>query len=428
MEKIKYNGTDEIVYYERLKNGLEVYMYPSNTAKNFYLTFNTKFGSMDTEFKYEKNKKTIKLPRGTAHFLEHQLFEEGNEETAFEKFAMLGSSVNAFTTYDLTCYEVIASENFKENLELLLDFVQNPNFTEKSVKSEKGIIKEEINMYDNNPNARLNFGLEYNLNVKDNHKYTISGNLEDIKKITPDILYRAYDAFYQPSNMFLVLTGKFKPLEALGIIKENQNKKDFSPYKKCIKVRIKEPAYVSQKFERVEMDVTIPKIKIAYKIPKKSFKEFTDLYIKIYLDAILSIKFGATSDTLEKLINDNLISWDIETSRDIRSEYVIIYFQIESDYKDEIIELIRENLHSLEISKEEMMRIKRVNIANFILHFNDIITVAEDIQEDIITNQRIITDILNVYKSLNVSDANKIIKGIELTNESIFIVDKIDEK
>ncbi len=426
MKKIIYKDLEEEVFYEKLPNGLEVFMYPNELAKNFYLTFNVKFGSIDTEFKRGKDKDFIKVPNGTAHFLEHQMFQEGGGHTAFEKYAEYGSSVNAFTTYDYTCYEVVASDKFKQNLELLLNYVQHPVFKENSVNKEKGIIKEEIKMYDNTPGAVLNFGLEYNLNRYDGHKYLISGTEDDIKEITADILNETYDTFYTPHNMFMVLTGKFSPLEALGIIKKNQAKKEFEPRVKVTRRRSKEPIDVDKTYEEKEMDVSVPKLKIAYKIDKLKFKEYDDVLLKVYIDAILQIKFGSTSDLLEKLQEENLITWDLYTARELRDDYVMISFEAETEYKEEVIDLIRQELKNIKISKEELERVRKSNIASFILHFNDIIAVAEDIEDDIVSNGKIQENIMEIYKDMNLTSMLKIAGLIDTDNESIFYIDKIN--
>lgn len=422
MKKIIYKGVLETVYYEKLKNGLEVFMYPNKAARNFYLTFNVKFGSVDTEFKSDGDKRFTKVPNGTAHFLEHQMFQEEDGHTAFEKFAKLGSSVNAFTTYNQTCYEVVASDNFKENLEYLIDYVQNPVFKSSSVQREKGIIKEEISMYDNTPGSVLNYGLEDNLNVKDHHKYSISGTEEDIKEITPEDLEACYDVFYTPTNMFMVLTGNFAPLEALGIIKSNQAKKEFKEEKKIIRKRIHEPSYVACPYKEVNMDVATPKVKIAYKFDKSKFKGYTLTELKVYLDLILQAKFGETSDLLEKLLEENLIMWDLYPSHDVRDDYIVISFEAETDYKEEVIDLIREELKDMKLDRSEVEMIKKSFISNFILHFNDIIAVAESIEDDILSNDKVENDIMDIYKSLNVSTANAIIKELKQSDETIFII------
>ncbi|HBA37794.1 MAG TPA: hypothetical protein DCY94_03640 [Firmicutes bacterium] len=425
MKKCVYKGVDEVVYYEKLDNGIEVFMYPSKTARNFYLTFNVKFGSMDVEFKKGKEKKYTTVPNGTAHFLEHQMFQEDGGETAFTKFAKLGSSVNAFTSYNQTCYEVIAGDNFKENLEILLDYVQNPVFKAGSVSQEKGIIKEEISMYDNAPMSVLNFGLEYNINQVDHHKYTISGTYEDIKEITPDVLMKAYETFYTPENMFIVLTGKFNPHEALGIIKANQNKKTFKAHEKITVKKPHEPLEVANPYEERQMDVGVPKLKIGYKLDKAAFKGFKDIEIKIYLDAILQSKFGPTSDLLEGMLDENLLMYDLATAREIRDDYILLSFECETDYKEEVIDLIRKELKNIKVTKEELERAKRTDKANFILHFNDILSVAEDIEDDILADGKIRDDIFTIYDEMNVSAANKIASAIKPKHESIFYIDRL---
>lgn len=425
MKKINYKDAGESVYYEKLANGLEVFMYPKSTAKNFYLAYNVKFGSVDTEFKSGKERKFTKVPSGTAHFLEHQMFQEDKGHTAFEYYATLGSSVNAFTTYDYTSYEVIASDRFKENLEYLLDYVGNPVFKSSSVDKERGIIKEEIKMYDNAPLSVLNFGLEYNLNNVDNHKYLISGTEDDIKEITAETLQKCYDTFYTPSNMFLVLTGNFSPMEALGIIKENQAKREIPLKRKVTKKTPKEPLSVPVPYFSREMDVGMPKLKIAYKLDKSSFKNYTDLDLKVYLDAILYAKFGETSDLYETLVEGNLAPFGVYATREVRTDYILLSFEVDTEYKEQVIDLIRSELKSIKLSRDEMERVRRANISSFLLHFNDIIDVAQDIEDEVLSNGKIREDIIDYYRGMEVRKANNIAALINLKNECIYYIDKL---
>lgn len=427
MKKIVYKGVEETVYYEKLPNGLDIYMYPSETAKNFYLAYNVRFGSVDTEFKVGKDKRFTSVPNGTAHFLEHQMFQEDDGHTAFEYFATLGSSVNAFTTYNYTSYEVTASDHFKENLEYLLRYVENPVFKQNSVSKERGIIKEEIRMYDNTPMSVLNFGLEYNLNNVDGHKYLISGTEEDIKEISAETLQNCYDAFYTPSNMFLVLTGKFLPLEALGIIKSIENEREEQPRKKITRKVYKEPVEVDLPYDVREMDVSVPKLKVAYKIDKDDFKNYSDLDLKIYLDAILVAKFSDISDLYEGLTEQNLVMYGMYATRDVRDDYVVLTFEMETDYRDQVLDLIRAELRNIKLSKEELERVKKSNIASFILHFNDIMDVAQDIEDDVLSSNRITDDIFDIYKNMDLKIANDIASKINIDNECVYFIDKLSE-
>ncbi len=425
MKKITYKGTDETVYYEKLPNGLEVYMYPIETARNFYLAYNVRFGSVDVEFKTGREKKFTRVPNGTAHFLEHQMFQEDKGHTAFEYFAALGSSVNAFTTYDYTSYEVVASDHFKENLEYLVRCVENPVFKDASVAKERGIIKEEIAMYDGTPMSVLNFGFEYNLNNVDGHKYKISGEEEDIKEITAETLNTCYDAFYTPSNMFLVLTGKFMPLEALGIIKAIEAERETDTKKRITRRREKEPVQVETPYEVREMDVSIPKLKIGYKIDRAVFKNYTDLELKIYLDAIITAKFGEMSDAYESLSEQNLVMYGLYATREVRTDYVLITFEAETEYKEQVIDTIRAELKNVKLSQAELERVKRLDIASFILHFNDIMEVAQDIEDDVLGYGRIEDGILDVYRNMDVQTANDIASKIKIDNETVYFIDKL---
>lgn len=425
MKKIVYSGIDEAVYYEKMPNGLEVFMYPSDKAKSFYLSYNVRFGSVDTEFKSGRDKKYAKVPNGTAHFLEHQMFQEDDGKTAFERFTALGSSVNAFTTYNYTSYEVIASDNFKDNLEYLLQYVENPVFKANSVAKERGIIKEEIRMYDNTPMAVLNFGLEYNLNNVDGHKYLISGTEEDIKEIDAETLQLCYDTFYTPSNMFLVLTGKFLPLEALGIVKAIEEKRLEENKKKITKKTHKESCEVEKPYEERQMDVSTPKLKVAYKFDKSKFKDFSEIELKVYLDAILNARFGPVSDLYESLTEENLVMYGIYPFREVRDDYILISFEMETEYKEQVLDSIRAELKNIKLTKEELERMKRNDIASFILHFNDMVEVAQDIEDDVLSNGKIRENIVDFYKNMDLKKANDIASKIKPVNECVYYINKL---
>ena len=225
MKKIKIEKTNEYLYYKKFDNGLELYVLPNINQKNFYITYSTKFGSCNTEFKVNNN--YITVPHGIAHYIEHLKFNLKNG-SAFDFFSKLGSSVNAFTSYDVTCYEVFSSTYFKENLNYLLDYVNTPYFTKELVNNERGIITEEIRMYESNPNTELTYKAYKNLFVNDLRKNYISGNIDDIKKINVDNILDCYNTFYNPNNMFIIITGNVNPYEALAIIEENMKSKEYN--------------------------------------------------------------------------------------------------------------------------------------------------------------------------------------------------------
>ena len=226
MKKIKINGVKEELITETMPNGLRIFLLPNNRVKNFYMTFSTKFGSVTTEFKKETAKNYIKIPNGVAHFLEHLTFNLENNVDATDLFADLGSSSNAFTAFNVTCYEVFGYNKFKENLETLLDFVQSPYYTSELVENEKGIISEEVKMYEDDPQVNLTFSLLKNMLHTHNAKNLVAGTVKDVKNTKLEDIEAAYNTFYHPSNMFIIITGNFNAEEALAIISENQLKKE----------------------------------------------------------------------------------------------------------------------------------------------------------------------------------------------------------
>ena len=158
MHKVDYPLLDETVYYETLDNGLQVILIPKPQFAKVYGIMTTKFGSIDNHFVPLQSDSSIQVPDGVAHFLEHKLFE-GEERDAFDDFAELGSSANAFTSFTRTSYLFSATSKEEENIRTLLDFVQTPHFTQEGVEKEKGIIAQEINMYEDIPDWRLFYGL-----------------------------------------------------------------------------------------------------------------------------------------------------------------------------------------------------------------------------------------------------------------------------
>lgn len=422
MKEIKINKTNEIMYYEKLNNDLEVYIVPNVYQKNFYITFTTKFGSINTEFKIKEEKTFKKVPNGIAHYLEHLMFnmEDG---TAFDYFSKLGSSVNAFTTYDLTCYEVYSSTYFKENLEYLLDYVQTSYFTNELVNNERGIISEEIKMYDNNPNTELTYSAYKNIFVNDNRKYLISGTIDDIKKINKDILYDCYNAFYNPNNMFVVITGNVNPYEAIGIIENNQNKKEFNNIIISNK-EINEVNKVNKVYEEKEMNVETNKLNVSYKISRKLFKKLnlTDIELNSYISILFNILFGNTSSLQDKLISSKIIQNGINVNKTFTKDFIVVSITSETDYPDTLVRYIRETMNNIFIEKDTLDRKLKVYKSNYLLHFDDIELVNSNIQDSILLYGKFIDNYMDLYDKINTRVINEVGKYLKNIKESILVI------
>lgn len=422
MEKIKISGVNEELYYHKLNNGLELFVVPNTNQKNYYITYNTKFGSNDTTFKSNNDTSYITVPNGIAHYMEHLMFnmEDG---TAFDYFSKLGSSVNAFTTYDLTCYEVYSSTYFKENLEYLLDYVQTPYFTNELVNNERGIISEEIKMYDNNPNTELTYSAYKNIFVNDNRKYLISGTIDDIKKINKDNLYDCYNTFYNPNNMFVVITGNVNPYEAIGIIENNQNKKEFNNIIISNK-EINEVNKVNKEYEEKEMNVETNKLNVSYKISRKLFKKLnlSDIELNSYISILFNILFGSTSSIQDKLTSSKIIQNGINVNKTFTKDFIVVSITSETDYPDTLVRYIRETMNNIFIEKDTLDRKLKVYKSNYILHFDDIELVNGNIQDNIILYGKFIDNYMDLYDKININVINEVGKYLKNIKESILVI------
>ena len=162
------------------------------------INFGTKYGNRDLEYKY--NGKVYKTPPGTAHFIEHKVFESDTGEHGFEIFAKLNMKTNAYTSTDVTNYITYGSKYKKTALEALIKMVMNFHITKASIKKEIGIISEEIDMGDNDEETVLFETIQKNIMQKDNFRYSVAGTKKDIRKLNEDILRTTHQAFYQPNQ------------------------------------------------------------------------------------------------------------------------------------------------------------------------------------------------------------------------------------
>lgn len=421
MEKIKILGVDEEYFHEELPNGLNVYMLVNDRVNNFYITFSTKYGSVDTEFKLDGDEEYTKVHNGVAHFLEHVNFNEDINSTAEDYFSKLGSEINAYTSFDVTAYEVTSSTFFKENLEHLLDYVQKPYFTKKLIEKEKGIICEEIKMTKNNPGSKLYYGANKGLYKKDKRRNLITGEIKDVKETTAEELQLVYDNFYNPYNMNVVITGNFDPEEAITIIRNNQKKKKFAVYKNPIRKKVTEPMNVTIDYKEIEANVEIPKGIISYKMNKELFKKYDDRILGIYLNIILRNNFGVTSLFKEELLEKELVTF-LGYGCEVFQDLVTITIDFESREPDKVIPLIKEKINNMEVSARDLERRIKCNIASLINNFDYIEYINGDFIDSLINYGKYENNMFGIYKSLNMKDLNDIKSKLDLNNNNVTLI------
>ena len=419
MKKTNIKHLDLDLFYEKLDNGMEIFIIPKNNYNNIYATFSTKFGSNQIEFVPIGENKMVKVPLGIAHFLEHKMFEQKDKIDPFTFYSERGTDANANTNQKKTTYLFSGPSFFEENINYLLDYVQEPYFTDKNVEKEKGIIEQEIKMYQDDPDTVLYESILKNCFIESTMKYPIIGDIENIRKITKEELYKCYNTFYHPSNMFLVITGNVDPCKTISLITENQYKKEFSKAKEIKIKQYKEPIEVAKEKEEINLNVSIPKCAIAYKIKIDNKNLYENL---LYLLTLFDAKLGATSDFVDNLISEEIINDNLSIDFDNINDYVVVIIAGESKKPDLLIKKIKNEMENLNISKEEFERKKKTLISSLIYLSDNIFSLNHSIMNDIIKYGKFNSDKYEQIKKFNYNDFNEYVNNINLKNMTTFII------
>ncbi len=414
MKKINLKNLDMTLYTETLSNGLEIYMLPYENKKNYYASFATRFGSDVLEFT-DVSKKSFTPPLGIAHFLEHKMFEQESGEDPFSFYAKSGTECNACTTYDNTQYMCWGSKNFNKNLEYLLRLVTHPYFIDQNVEKEKGIIAEEIKMYMDNPDYKLEMKLRECIYKNHPRRIDIAGSVSEINKITKEDLYTCYNNFYIPGNMFVLITGSFDPSIALEIIK---NELDSNSNKKIPKVKkIIEPVKVNKDKLVIKGNIEIPKIGVGLKISVKDIK-LNDLELSLYLSMLTTIMFGSSSLFRERVRDKKILNGFYVWNEDIDNIRVINLLASSVKPRELIDEIINE-FNNVSIDEESFERIKKVWIAREIKMIDNIEDASDNLYYDILKYKKVIPNKIDIIKNMKYKVLKDLVKEIDFKNYCI---------
>jgi predicted Zn-dependent peptidase len=427
MEKIVINGIEETIYHNKLDNGLEIYMLPNTNKNNIYATYTSRYGGIHNEFIPIGEKDYKKVPVGIAHFLEHKMFEQEDGIDPFSFFSKTGTEANAGTGFDYTSYLFYGPGHLKENLGYLLDFVNSPFFNDENVEKEKGIIEQEIKMYDDSPEWVIQDNLRANIFHKHPLKESIGGTVESVNAITKEDLYTCYNTFYHPSNMILVVTGNFDYNEAFEIIKEDQSKRDYKAGKE-LKIKLyNEPKEVVKEYEEKEMAVEVPKVSIGIKIPLKPIANIDPKKRGIYFNILIASLFGSTSLFYERMRKDNYITSSIYIDLINSEEYCLLTITAESDKYKQFIEEVKKELININIEAEDVERMKKVLISSTILIYDAVVNINDKIVSNLIHYNKIYPDEIDMIKELNKEDIDMFIKKIDFSKTSTYVIKPLSE-
>ena len=343
MKKIELKGLDQDVYVSELHNGLKIFLVPYENKKNYFITYATRFGSDVLEF--ENKGKNYKPPLGIAHFLEHKMFEQEDGTDPFTYFSQSGTDSNASTSFDNTQYICYGNNEFADNLKYLISFVNSPYYTNENVEKEKGIIAEEIKMYEDMPDFKLEMKLREALYKDSSRRIDIAGSVEEIYKITKEDLYACYNNFYVPNNMFVLIAGNFDPEIAENIIKDELDFKERKELPKIIST--KEKISVNVKDTKIKENIEVPKIGLGLKVSTKDIN-IKGIELDLYLNMLTTIMFGSSSEFRERVRKNKLLS-GIYTEWESIEDLKTFYIMASTLYPEKLLEEIKYELKNITI-------------------------------------------------------------------------------
>lgn len=301
IEKLSDEALSTCYYRILHKSGLTILVHPMDGYNGVYALFGTRFGSVDRRFRLSGEKDFLTIPDGTAHFLEHKLFE-GEQEDAFKSYARTGANANAYTSFDRTCYLFSATNQIEASLEILLNFVTHPYFTDETVQKEQGIIGQEIQMYEDDPSWCVYLNLLKALYWEHPIRIDIAGTVQSIAEITPQVLYRTYHTFYNLGNMALSVAGNIHPEEVVSLCDRLLTP---SPEITIERARYEEPQDVYLKKVEKNLEVAAPLFEIGFKEAPEN-----DCLLKSQLESemLLELLFGESSDFYQTLYREGIIN------------------------------------------------------------------------------------------------------------------------
>ena len=394
MQTIYNSKVKETLYVEKLENGLTVMIIPKKGIQKKYIIWGTHYGSNDNKFIVPGEENVTEVPKGVAHFLEHKLFEQPNGTNSLDTLTAIGVSANAYTTNDHTAYLYECTDNFYEALDEFMDYVQHPYFTDQNVEKEKGIIGQEIQMYDDYPEWKVYLNtLEamYHINPV---KLDITGTIETIKGIDKDILYKCYNTFYNPSNMCMVISGDFVPEDLIEEIKKRLIEKPQTGEIKRI-YETEEEGIVKPKVEQ-KMNVSKPLYTIGIKCNPLTKKE--KVKTSLGIEIILRILLGESSNLYKELYHDGNIFEVPELSFEFGEDYAHILITGSANNPENLYEKVKN-------------RIKKLIYGNMIKQYNDVTDIARTFLADFMKDINSF-EYLEEIETIDVNYLNELTKNV----------------
>ena len=401
----------------KTKNGLQFYIYPQKDFGEKMAAVVVKRGANHLFWK-GKNGETITFPQGTAHFIEHKLFQQEWGD-AFVRFSQNGASANAFTDGDKTVYYFTCREKFTENLKVLLDFVQKPYFTEKDTEQERSIIQSEIAMYDDDPNWAVYYqmlGMLY-----ENHpiKNRIAGTAKTVQQITAEILQKAYECYYTTENMALICTGNV-PVRSVRAAAETVQKRITDA---CVYFPLEENR-ILEKYQEREMGLSRPQFQIGFKLPAVPKENW--LKARIAMGFLLEILAGESSAFFRKAYERNFLDEPLGAAFFCGEGYAFAAFFGTGEHPEAAAESLLREVEVLQkqgIRAEDHRRIRKKMLGRFLRRLDSPVSLCMG-QAEWAMMDKTAAEVMDCIKTLPLAEAEKLLQNAFCKDTMILSVGK----
>ena len=427
MQIIENSKVKEKIYIEKLDNGLTVMIIPKPGVQKKYMIWGTNYGSNDNEFIVPGEQEKTTVPNGVAHFLEHKMFEQENGTNSLDVLTALGTEANAYTTNDHTAYLFECTDNFYEAMDELMDYVQHPYFTDENVEKEKGIIGQEIMMYDDYPEWKVYLNAMEAMYHNNPIKIDIVGTIETISEIDKEILYKCYETFYNPSNMAMVICGDFEPEKLIEEVKKRLiDKKSNGKIERIFKEEPEE--IVKEKIEqKLEVSQPLYTIGIKDKIDNVENSNKTDIVKKhIAIEILLNIIMGRSSKLYKELYNEGLIYSGASLDYEFSKTYAHILIAGQSTDPEKLYEKFKLRVKELKengIDENDFERNKKMIYGGYVKEYNDVTDIARMFLADYFKGINSF-DYIEEINSINVEYLNQVLKDVFKENKMVLSIVK----
>ena len=418
MQVIENLKVKEKLYIEKLENGLTVMIVPKEGIQKKYIIWGTNYGSNDSKFIAPGETEVTEVPDGVAHYLEHKMFEQRTGRNSLDVLTALGVNANAYTTNNHTAYLYECTDKFYEALDEFMDYIQNPYFTDENVEKEKGIIGQEIMMYNDYPEWKVYINALQAMYHENPIKIDTAGTIESIAPIDKDILYKCYNTFYNPSNMAMVICGDFKPEEILEEVKKRIIQNNANGEIK--RIYPEEPETIVKSNIEQKMDVSMPLYVIGIKDKGTEQKEIVKKHIA--LEILFNVIFGQSSDLYKRLYNDGTIYSAPSLEYDFSKGYAHILCSGQAKNPEKLFEEFKKEIKKLKengINDSDFLRSKKMLYGTYVKEYDSVQDIARMFLADYFKGINSF-DYLEEIESVNVEYINQVLN--EVFNEDKMVI------